>query len=142
MCVICRINDDGWHDWSFDSLNAEYEKISVNISYNNENYYKIDGTVNENFEEHIKIHCNNHIGYSFIGHWDENIIESIKIEREGDLVASSLSEIKRLNGNPPIPSLGGGLKKIDNIWYQLNIKLIDGSVIKVACESFELEYND
>ena len=90
----------------------------------------------------MTIHCNNHIEYSSIGHWDENIIESIKIEPEGDLLTSSLGEIKRLNGDPPIPSLGGGLKKIGNTWYQLNIWLIDGSVIKIACESFELDYTE
>ena len=88
---------------------------------------------------HVTIHCNNYIGFSFVGHWDENIVENIKIEQEGDLIVSSIQEINKIYGDPPIPLLGGGLKRIDCLWHQFSIKLIDGNVIKVACESFEIE---
>ncbi len=31
------------------------------------------------------------------------------------------------------------MKKMDSQYYQLNVQLIDGNVIKVACDSFELK---
>jgi len=124
MDIIQTINKYGWADWSIDTFNIDYEKIVIKISY----------YVGE--EHHATIHCNNFIGFSFIGHWDESIIESIKIEQKGDLVNISLKEVIHCNGQSPSP--GGGVKKIDGIWYQLNIKMIDGVVIKIACEYFEL----
>ena len=124
MNVIDEINGFVGADWSFNEFKINYERASVKLSYNN---------------NHVTIYCNNFIGFSCIGQWDENIIKYIKVESEGDLITNSWQKIKRLNGDPPIPLLGGGLKKIDNPWYQLNIKLIDGNVIKVACESLAVE---
>jgi hypothetical protein len=138
--VINKINSFVWADWSLDDFKANYEKIIVKVSYNAGNYYSSEETINEtNANTLITIHCNNYIGFSFIGHWDENIIEHIRIEPDGDLVVNSSHEIKRNYGEPPIPSLGGGIKKIDGPWYQLNIKLIDGNSLKVACGSFDVE---
>ena len=85
------------------------------------------------------ITCYNFIGFSFVGNWDECVIDFIEIEKGGDFVENSLCEVKRLNGESPLPA--GESKKIDNAWYQLNIKLIDGNVIKIACDSFSLEHD-
>lgn len=131
MDVIDKINSFVGADWSFDDFNIDYERVSIKLSYAS------DSTNREDI--FATIYCNNFIGFSFVGHWDENIIEYIKVESEGDLIKNSLQEIKRLYGEPPIPLLGGGVKKVDSPWYQLNIKLIDGNVIKVVCDSFSME---
>ena len=125
MDAIKKINTYGWADWSINTFNIDYEKILIKISY----YVEM--------EQHIIIHCNNFIGFSFVGHWDENIIEDISIEPKGELIDKSLKEIIRCNGKAPM--LGGGIKKLDDKWYQLNIKMIDGVMIKVACESIEMD---
>ena len=52
------------------------------------------------------------------------------------MVNSSLIKIKHIYGDPPIPSLGGGIRKIDNTWYQLSVNLIDGNAIMIACGDF------
>jgi len=144
MNIVDKISGS-WADWTFEDFNINYEKVSIKISFEPIGYYNADGTVNKNYtgeDQHVTIHCNNFIGFSFVGHWDESAVESIKIEQTGDLITSSLQEIKRLNGDPPVPLLGGGLKNIDGQWYQLNLKLDDGNIIKVACESFEVESNN
>ena len=79
--------------------------------------------------------CKDYIGYSLIGHWDESIIEDIVIDESGTLINESLQIVIKLYGENPLP--GGGVKKIDDCWYQLNIILIDGNIIKVACKDFE-----
>ena len=142
MDVISRINSSGWHDCFFDSLNVDCDKVIVKISYEG-NHYHLNGTVNENHSDvHVSIHCNNHIGVLFIGQWDESVIESIRIETEGDSIDSSLLTMKRLSGEPPMLSPGVGLRKTDNTLHQLNIKLIDGVVIKIVCEDFMMEIGE
>ena len=137
--MIEMINSFGWADFSIEDFIISYERISVRLSYNYGNYYNSDGTRNEECSYKQVINCENYIGFTFVGHWDENIIEYIRIDTEGNLILDSLQEIKSCYGDPPMPQLGGGVKKIDNPWYQLNIKLIDGNVIKIAAESFEME---
>lgn len=131
VSVIEKINRSGWADWSFSDFHIDYENVSIKLTYFSDSIERPDISAT--------IICHNFIGFSFIGHWDENIIEDINIAPMGDLITNSLQEIKHLNGDPPIPSLGGGIKKVDNQYYQLNIKMIDGNVIKVACESFEFK---
>jgi len=87
----------------------------------------------------ITICCNDYIGFSFIGHWDESVIEDIMVEKKGSLIDKSLQTVKKLYSDNPLS--GGGNKKIDDSWYQINIKLIDGNLIKVACKSIEVIEN-
>lgn len=131
MDIINQINGFVGADWSLNNCSVDYEKITIKLSYISDSISKADILAT--------IYCNNFIGFSFVGHWDENIIECIKVETEGDLINSSLQKIKSLYGDPPIPLLGGGIKKIDSPWYQFNIKLIDGNTIKVVCDSFSME---
>jgi len=143
MNIINKIDSFGWADWSLHDFNINYERVSIEISFEPIGYYNEDGTINKNYtgeEQLVIIHCNNFIGFSFVGHWDESVIEDITIEQTGNLITNSLQEVKHLYGDPPF-TLGGGIKKIDSLWYQLNIKLIDGNIIKVACDSFEIESN-
>lgn len=131
MDVIEKINRSCWADWSFDEFIIDYEKVSITLSYNSGSVHTPD--------THATITCKNFIGFSFVGNWDENVIEDINIESKGDLITNSLQKIKLFNGDPPTPSLGGGIRKYDSRYYQLNMKMIDGNIIKVVSESFKLK---
>lgn len=137
MDVINRINAFVGADWSFEDFSIDYERVSIRISYNAGSNNSDHESNKHNEDQYALIHCNNFIGFSFVGHWDENIIECMKIESAGDLIDNSLQEIRRLYGALPLP--GGGVKNLESVWYQLNIKLIDGNMIKIVCESFEFK---
>lgn len=122
--IIEILNSGGWADWSLNKLEIDYEKVEIAISSDNE-------------KNNLTICCKNYIGYSFIGHWDESIIEDIWVETGGNLVDESIQLVKKLYGNNPLP--GGGVKKTGDIWYQVNIKLIDGNAVRVACRDIEVD---
>lgn len=119
---IEKINGSSWADWSFSKLEIDYDKIEVSVLSDSENT--------------VKICCRNYIGFSFIGHWDESIIETISVEMSGTVIDESLQVVKKLYGESPL--LGGGVKKIDDVWYQFNIKLIDGNTVRIACRNIEV----
>jgi hypothetical protein len=121
--IIDILNGGGWADWSINKLEIDFETIEITISGGSENI--------------VSIFCKDYIGFSFIGHWDESVIEDIRVETKGNIIDESLCTVKKLYGENPLP--GGGVKKIDDSWYQVNIKLIDGNTIKVACKNIEVE---
>lgn len=123
--IVNTINNSGWHDWSLSKLEIEYDRVLIGLS---------DDTVNI-----VTFCCWDYIGLSFIGHWDESVIKDITVETKGNLIDESLSTVKKLYGENPLP--GGGVKKLEDKWYQVNIKLIDGNVIKVACKRIEVANN-
>jgi len=124
MSEIERINGFVGTDWAIKNISVS-DAITIVLS--------------EYRGHRATISCYNFIGFSFVGYWDEIIIDFIKIEQGGDLVENSLFEIKKLYGSSPLPA--GESKKMENKWYQLNIKLIDGNVVKVACDRFSIEYD-
>lgn len=121
--IIDKINNSGWADWYLDKFEIDFERVLVTISA-------------EPYAGTITICCNDYIGFSSIGHWDESVIEDIKVESHGNLIDESLQVVKSIYGESPLP--GGGVKKIDDKWYQVNIKLIDGNIIKVACKNLNI----
>lgn len=123
--IIDKINNSGWADWSIEKLEIDYDRVMISVS--------------EDVEGAVTICCKDYIGFSFIGHWDESVIEDITVETKGNLIDESLQTVKNLYGEKPLP--GGGVKNIDDSWYQINIKLIDGNIIKVACKSIEVIEN-
>lgn len=116
-----KINSCGWADWSLNKLEVDFDKVLISVSQDTED------------ENIVIICCRDYIGFSFIGHWDESIIEDITIDEKGSMIDESIHIVKKLYGETPLP--GGGVKKIEDSWYQVNIKLIDGNVIEVACRS-------
>lgn len=123
--IVEKINNSGWADWSLNKLEIDYDRVLIRVS--------------DDTEGIVAICCRDYIGFSSIGHWDESVIEDITVETKGNLIDESLHTVKKLYGENPL--LGGGVKKIDDIWYQVNIKLIDGNVIKVACKRIEVAEN-
>jgi hypothetical protein len=53
-------------------------------------------------------------------------------ETKSRIIIISCNPYKCLIGDYPL--LGGGVKKFDDNWHHVNIKLIDGNGIKVACK--------
>ena len=123
--IINEINRYSWADWFLDRFDIDFEKIIVDISDYN--------------DKPLRICCNDYIGFSFIGHWDESVIEEIIVESKGSLIDEALQTVKKLYGENPSP--GGGVRKIHDTWYQMNMKLIDGNTIKIACKSIEIVTN-
>lgn len=121
--MVDQINQYSWADWYLDKLEIDFEKIIVYISDIN--------------DKPLRICCIDYIGFTYIGHWDESVIEEIIVESNGSLIDDALNTVKNLYGEDPLP--GGGVKKTQDKWYQLNIKLIDGNLIKIACKSVRIE---
>jgi len=118
MDTIMKINSFVGVDWALERITVDDDRIQIDLL--EERGYK------------ATIGCNGFIGFAFIGHWDEGIIERVMIEPHGDLIDASLREIVRLHGDSHVFEKKGGNEK----WYQLSIKLIDGSTVKVACTDF------
>lgn len=119
--IINKINMSRWDDWTLDKLEINYDKVIIKVS--------------EELEGTVEIMCNDYIGFSFVGHWDESVIEKIEVTLNGNLIEDSINTVKRLHGDHPFPA--GGVKNIEDTWYQVNVKLIDGNLIYVACKSIE-----
>ncbi|MCA1032994.1 hypothetical protein LCL95_18560 [Bacillus timonensis] len=121
--IIDYLNINNWSDWSLIKIEIDYNRILIIIGINNETYI-------------VKISCQDYIGISYIGHWDESILDDIEVEKKGSLIDKSLKKVENLYGENPLP--GGGTKKIEDNWFQINIKLIDGNTVKVVCKNIEL----
>ena len=114
--AIKKINGFIGTDWSLGKITIDDENLCIELL--GERHQAI-------------ISCYNFIGFLLIGNWDEAVIECIWIESKGDLINNSIQEIKRLHGNQTLSN--------EHIWHQLNIKLINGNIIKIACEGFKFE---
>lgn len=121
---IDKINNINWHDWTFDDFKIDYDIVLVRVT--------------DDLDWSAIFYCKDFIGFSFIGHWDESTIESISVKANGTLIDESIHVIKKLYGDNPQP--GGGTKKIDDSWYQINIKLIDGNIIKIVSKEIRVEF--
>lgn len=123
--VIREINTKTWRDCLLDGFQIDFEEIFINIA--------------NNIGETIQICCKNYIGFCYIGHWDESVILDITVETFGNVIEESIRTITKLYGNHPLA--GGGVKNIGDPWYQVEIKLIDGNSIKIACNSIVIISN-
>ncbi len=84
-------------------------------------------------DNHVKIiNCEEFIGIKCLGKWEESIIESISVDKSGDVIVESVFKIKH-NYEVPCGSLTS--RNIFYPWVQLNIKLVDGCYVKIACKN-------
>lgn len=120
--VISKINYYNWKDWNLDNIKIDFEKITVKLSDDN--------------DINIQLDVYHYIGLSYLGHWDETVIDDIKVSKTGELIKKSIDEVTKNYGKNPIK--GGGIKNINDDWLQINIKLIDGVVIKFVCREIGL----
>ena len=123
--IIDKINSFTGTDWILNKIFIDSDHIKIECS--NENYI-------------TTLLCNNFIGISFVGNWEESVIEQISVDSHGDLIEESIKKIKFLYKDGKIPNTI--IKNINDIWYQLNIKLIDGNVIQIACNEFDIIFTD
>ena len=113
---IDQINTTNWHDYYFEKLELDYDDIKVFISSES--------------DERIEIICKEHIGVLYLGHWDESVIRSIKVQNGAEITNDSLTLIK---ANYRDMILGGGYRSIDNKWYELIIEFIDDNKLTIVC---------
>lgn len=116
--LINKINASGWHDWYFDSVQIGFDCITIKISDRDE----------------IHFTCENPIGFSYKGHWDENVIEDINILTEHSVLSESIERVRKNNRD----NLNLAGKNIDDRWYAFQILLIDGVKIVTVCNNLKV----
>ena len=106
-------------DYSLEAINIDYTNIEIIIE----------------LEKKYKIKCENFMSISYIGQWDENIIDSIYVTSEDELIDLTKQKILKNNN---INLKGGGTREFNDKWLCLNIKLIDSVEIKIICFCVEI----
>lgn len=125
--IIKYVNSNIWVDSRLKYLNIDFENIILSI-------------IDDSGYQTTKLICKNYIGYECVGHWDESLIEKIEIKEKGEFIDRSIKIVKFNYGNNT--ESPGMIKKITDKWFQLNIKLIDGEFIKIACKDVEIKTID
>lgn len=120
--AITYTNDNCWTDWALTKMECTFDEVVVTIQAVPHEYT-------------ISFRCVDHIGVKYIGHWDESIIEDITVEDRGELIEESLNIVRELYGSSPIYP---GTRRLDDPYVQMNIRLIDGNTISIACKSIEI----
>lgn len=78
-----------------------------------------------------------YISVTHIGHWDENIVESIQVETKGAAIRTALDSVSDRYNGPPVET-GGGTRHYDGAWYLVRVKLIDGAALEVVGQRLTL----
>ncbi|MGF6906725.1 hypothetical protein [Fusobacterium sp. PH5-44] len=121
--IVKIINEKCWHDTFFEKLEMNFDTIIIYLSYN---------------EILITLACKNYIGISYLGHWDESVIKDIKVRIDEMITEKALDIIKN---NNTYDSKGGGLKSINDEWYNVVIELIDNVKMNIICSDIDLRVN-
>lgn len=119
---IEKLNQFNWIDSFFSELNVKSNNIEIVVIGEEGVKYKLT------FIEYIAL--------EYLGHWDESIIESIQIDTNGELVEKALSEVKKNYLDTEIPFCE---KHLYDTWKQVNLKITDGSIVKVVCKDVIVE---
>lgn len=107
---------------------SDYSLADIIIDYNNV-------VINIKDDDAFEIICKNFIGLDYIGQWDENIISDIEIY-DSDIFIDQSKEVIAQNNDTEYK--GGGVKVYNANWKCLHLKLIDGVIIKIACQEIEI----
>ena len=108
-------------DSSLDDIHISYENIDIFIELENGRRINVTG---EGF-----------VAIDYSGNWDENVIKKIELNRDTVYIKHVLDGIKNRND---ITRDGGGvgIRKFDDLWYELDIILIDDLIIKIVAQRF------
>lgn len=109
-----------WHDSSLGNITISYDEAIVTIERNN----KI-----------ISLNCPNFLGIKYLGQWDENIIKSITISEDNQIINQAKDEIRRNNNL----SVRGESRDLNSQWKCLCIELLDSVVIQIICKDVFVE---
>lgn len=115
-----EINNMHWNDFLLESISIDYDKIVIVTS--------LDDKI-------IEIICKNFISIQYLGQWDENVISTIKVFEDDYFCKESRLIVDKNNTRN---LLGGGTKSINNIWYHVQIGLLDGVNIHIVCTNINL----
>lgn len=122
---INKINSTNWRDWALEKIIFDDNTEDLKIILSNE------------YEKNVIFRCKNYIGISYLGNWDEGIIENMWTENNGDILSESKKII--ISNRPDGFAFKNDEIRFANEWFQLNIKLIDGVIIKIAFKEIEFE---
>ncbi len=117
-----KINNFNWGDLLLSELKLDGENIII--------------TVLEKVNQIKRITCEEFIGIKCLGKWEESLIDSITVDKTGDVIVESVLKIKR---DYELPCNTLTSKNIFYPWIQLNIKLVDGCFVKIACKNTYIE---
>jgi len=113
-----NINKFIWGNLLLSELTLDGENIIIKVLEN---------------DNHMKtINCEEFIGIKCLGKWEESLIDSISVDKTGDVIVESVFKIKKNN------ELSCNLLSNKNAfypWVQLNIKMLDGCFVKIACKN-------
>lgn len=111
-------------DLHLDSINIDYDNVIVNVTDHDEIYYKLV--------------CSNFVSISYMGHWDESVIKSVKVfdELEKSIELQRIRDMVSARNNVSIR--GGGTRNFFSEWKYLEITLIDNLQIIIVSEKIEL----
>lgn len=121
MDVVRYINELNWHDCSLNSILIDYSNIIINLEQPD--------------AKNISLKCVNFIGITYLGQWDENIVDNIKIVTSSPEIYNSIRIIEENNSDT---LKGAGTKTINSLWIDIIITLIDNVEIHVVCDSIVL----
>ncbi len=120
-----EINLQSWRDWVLEKVLFDDNTEDINIVLSNE------------IEKNVLFRCKGYIGFSYLGHWDEGVIESILITNNGEILEQSKKIIAN-NRSDGFASSNDELR-FNGEWLQMDIKLIDGAIVKIAFREIEKE---
>ncbi len=115
------INNNNWHDYFLESINVDYEKATIKLSFGN----KLSN-----------IECINFIGMQYLGQWDESVVADINIIEEDEFCLTNRLAVRK---NNPTEYVGGGVKSIGDVWYHVVVKLIDNVSIHIVCTKINVK---
>ncbi|QVK17775.1 hypothetical protein KHQ81_13130 [Mycoplasmatota bacterium] len=117
-----KINNFSWGDLLLSELKLDGDNIIIKVLEKDNNIKTIS--------------CEEFIGIKCLGKWEESLIDSISVDKKGDVIVESVFKIRN---NYELPYNTINSKSIFYPWVQLNIKLVDGCFVKIACKDTYLE---
>ena len=111
-----EINSTNWQDYLFERLELDFDNIKIHL--------------NDESDRNIKMVAEGYIGISYVGHWDESVVQSIKVEKGTILTEKALTIIKNNYGDMVA---GGGYRKLEDEWNELVIEFIDNIQLSIVC---------
>lgn len=107
------INDKSWRDSYLDRINIEYDKCLIELT--------------DRIDRYRVILCQKFCSINYIGQFDENVIENIRVVEDSEFIQETKRVIKKRN----CASVSLELK-------QLEIELIDGVLIQIVASDFTI----
>ena len=118
------IESVAWADAELECIEVDYDDVSIQLTES------LTGQVK-------RIRCCGHIGFQFLGFWDEIVVESIRLETEHEFLVSCLGNLDRRYPHG-LPETGQEMRN-NRSWRVLVLRLSDGAEFHVVANEFLVE---